>query len=134
MCIRDRINTNSNQLLALISDVLDLSKIESGTMEYNFAECGLGRLLSDIYHNYLLDMRPDVQMCIRDSDTPAPCCRATPSIAPAISRSVIPGRHMRIARRCILPAVSQARSISSISAGSFTSRNATTARANSAEA
>ena len=30
-------------------------------MEYNFAECGLGRLLSDIYHNYLLDMRPDVR-------------------------------------------------------------------------
>lgn len=45
------INKNSDYLLTLVSDILDLSRIETGTMEYSFAEQSLGRLLSDIYEN-----------------------------------------------------------------------------------
>ena len=45
------ISKNSDYLLTLVSDILDLSRIETGTMEYSFAEQPLGKFLMDIYIN-----------------------------------------------------------------------------------
>ena len=67
------------------------------------------------------------------NDTPAPYCSAMPSIAPAISCSTTPGRHICITCRCILVPIVQARSISAISSASLISRSATTVLASGTE-
>ena len=45
------IDTNSKLLMLLISDILDLSKIESNTMEYKFMQVSLNDLFTDIYNS-----------------------------------------------------------------------------------
>ncbi len=45
----DVIKLNSNLLLQLISDILDLSKIEAGTLEFIHKEIDLGSICSNIY-------------------------------------------------------------------------------------
>ena len=58
------INTNTQQLLVLISDILDLSKIESNTMEFNFAVQSLNALLSDIYQAQVMNMPSGVELVV----------------------------------------------------------------------
>ena len=43
------ISKNCDYLLTLVSDILDISRIETGTMEYNFAEHSLRNMLSELY-------------------------------------------------------------------------------------
>ena len=46
------INKNCDYLLTLVSDILDLSRIETGAMEFCFTEHSLAQILTDIYGKY----------------------------------------------------------------------------------
>lgn len=48
----DIIQKNTELLLQLISDILDLSKIEAGTLDYNMDELSVRELCEDIIRNY----------------------------------------------------------------------------------
>lgn len=64
------INTNCDLLLKLINDILDLSRIESGRMDFAFATYNLTELFNDIYHTHQLLMPAGVNLQIQLPNTP----------------------------------------------------------------
>ena len=58
------IEKNSQLLMVLISDILDLSKIESNTMEFNFCSISLHRVLNEIGSAQRMNMRKGVELLL----------------------------------------------------------------------
>lgn len=65
------INKNSDLLLKLINDILDLSRIESGHISFTYEACNLSQLLDDVYHTHQLLMPQGVELRKKVPDTPA---------------------------------------------------------------
>jgi signal transduction histidine kinase len=64
----DTINVNCTLLLALISDILDLARIESGSMDFHFTNYNVSFIMQQIYDSQRFTMPEHVQLLI---DLPA---------------------------------------------------------------
>jgi len=62
------VETNNGRLLGLINEILDLSKIESGIMEFDLKPTNLSSLCRDIQQTMSLRCQPGVKLVFEDSD------------------------------------------------------------------
>lgn len=65
------INKNSDLLLKLINDILDLSRIESGHIAFSYEKCDLNQLMDDVYNTHRLLMPEGVELRKAVPETPA---------------------------------------------------------------
>ena len=63
------IDSNNRMLLQLISDILDLAKIESGTMDFKFADMNVKEVINEIVTSFRIKM-PDNIALIAPQDSP----------------------------------------------------------------
>ena len=63
------IDSNNRMLLQLISDILDLAKIESGTMDFKFADMIVKEVINEIVTSFRIKM-PDNVALIAPKDSP----------------------------------------------------------------
>ena len=63
------IDSNNRMLLQLIRDILDLAKIESGTMDFKFADMSIKEVINEIVTSFRIKM-PDNVALIAPKDSP----------------------------------------------------------------
>ena len=63
------IDSNNRMLLQLISDILDLAKIESGTMDFKFADMNVKEVINEIVTSFRIKMPNNVAL-IAPQDSP----------------------------------------------------------------
>ena len=63
------IDSNNRMLLQLISDILDLAKIESGTIDFKFADMNVKEVINEIVTSFRIKM-PDNVALIAPQDSP----------------------------------------------------------------
>lgn len=56
------ITRNCELLLKLIEDILEISRIESGSMAFTFEKCNLTELIEELYHTHQMLIRDKVQL------------------------------------------------------------------------
>lgn len=64
----DIVEKNNMRLQELINEILDLSKIESGMMEFNYAPVYLHTLCDDVKNTYCFRCQPGVELVFEKSD------------------------------------------------------------------
>lgn len=64
----DIVEKNNMRLQELINEILDLSKIESGMMEFNYAPVDLHTLCNDVKSTYRFRCQPEVELVFEESE------------------------------------------------------------------
>ena len=71
--IKSIIENNNTLLLQLISDILDLSKIEAGTLDFNYSNVEINDLMSDLENSCQLKLKSD-KVKLEFIAPEQPCC------------------------------------------------------------
>lgn len=64
----DIIKANNEQLLHLIGDILDLSKIEAGLLSVSYEEIELNELMQEIYQSIRLKIAPEIDFTLEKGE------------------------------------------------------------------
>lgn len=64
------INKNCELLLKLINDILEISRLESGSMSFSIEPCNMNDLIEDVYNTFTLQTPPDVAFLKKTLEEP----------------------------------------------------------------
>lgn len=66
----DTINKNSELLLKLINDILELSRMESGFMSFSYEKCLVSDLINDVYMTHQVLIKPQIEFLKEVAEIP----------------------------------------------------------------